>query len=306
MEQIMKDVSIIIVNYNTSALINDCLKSIYQHTEGVDYEIIIVDNNTEPDLREKLDLIDCVQIINLSENLGFGLANNEGAKYAKGKYVFLLNPDTVLMNNGIKVLFDFMESNPEVGVSAGNLYDEKLNPTLSFKLLLPGLISEINESLFQIPERLFAKNRFFNYSDKPIEVGYVAGADMMIPSKLFKELGGFSSEFFMYYEETDLCCRIRNADTRIFSVPQAKIQHLEGKSFEKTKAVNYNRIKYMQSSRHIYLRRNVGRIQKICCDLVFLIGSFLELLFIPVKDGNYAKYKIYKLKYFFNAYNQYA
>ena len=98
------DVSLIIINYNTSLLIKDLLKSIYEKTEDITYEIIVVDNNPTEQFSIYLkDYLDKIIYLPLKENVGFGRANNEGLKVAKGRNIFFLNPDTLLVNNAIKI-----------------------------------------------------------------------------------------------------------------------------------------------------------------------------------------------------------
>lgn len=291
------DVSIIIVNYHTSQLINCCINSIIKLTERIEYEIIVVDNFSEPDLEEKLIHSDQIKIIKLNRNLGFGLANNEGFKYATGKYLFFLNPDTLLINNAIHILFTSLESHPKIGICGGNLFDEFYQPALSFKRILPGFLNELNELFFEIPQRLVCKNRFFNHSDRIINVGYITGADLMIRYDVFKKLNGFSSCFFMYYEETDLCARVLRDGYGIISVPQAKIQHLEGKSFNNS--IKYNQLRFTQQSRHKYLCRNVSLYEKLLCDIIYTISCVFNILIASVKGKVCFYSSILKLVYLF-------
>ena len=138
------DVSIIYVNYYTSGLLVDSIQSVVNKTIGITYEIIIIDNNSEKNLRQKLQesISDTIPVkyLFLQENIGFGKANNEGAKIASGKYLLFLNPDTILLNNAIKILYDFMESDPQAGACGGNLYDSSNNPLFSFRKIFPGFI----------------------------------------------------------------------------------------------------------------------------------------------------------------------
>lgn len=268
------DVSIIIVNYKTSKLINDCIRSILEKTQGITYEIIIVDNATE----ELADVIDSaedarVRLIQLPENVGFGRANNAGAKIARGRNLFFLNPDTLLLNNAIKILSDYLDTHPECGACGGNLYDEYMQPTLSFRRMLPGIKWELNElSHLMIDRLLHGKNWRFNFTDHSIEVGYITGADLMMPASVIKKTDGFSPEFFMYYEETDLCYRIKRLGWRVINVPYARIQHLEGGSFD-TPTLNYERIERSERSRAIYYSKNLPILSRYIANMLY--GMFL-------------------------------
>ena len=136
-------VSVIIVSYNTKELTINTIKSVIDKTENVDYEIIVVDNDSKDGSVEELKKTfqDKITIIEPKENLGFGRANNLGIKYAKGEYVFLLNPDTELINNAIKIFYDYMEQNKQVGICGGNLYDKNNNPEASYFMYKDNIFS---------------------------------------------------------------------------------------------------------------------------------------------------------------------
>lgn len=220
------DVSIIIVNYNTLKLTKETIDSVIEKTKNLKYEIILIDNDSVDGSMEFLEkeYKNKVIFVKNDKNLGFGKANNKGIKIAKGKYVFLLNSDTLLINNAIKILFDFMEKNESCGVCGGNLYDINMQPTVSYELSLP-------ENVFKnMIRRRYKKNYFFNKTEIPLRVAYISGADMMIRKKILDKVDIFDSDFFMYYEETELTFRIIKKGYEVYNVPQAKIIHLEGKS----------------------------------------------------------------------------
>lgn len=123
--------------------------------------------------------------------------------------------------------------------------------------ILPGLFWEISEMFNLNPERArFGKSIRFNHGDKPFDVGYICGADLMVRKEIIDSIGGFCEDFFMYFEETDLCARIRKAGYKVVSVPQAKIIHLEGKSFG-PESVNDSKLRHYEESRMIYYQRNL-------------------------------------------------
>lgn len=271
------DTSIIIVNYFTSHLINDCLKSIKENTYYIEYEIIIVDNNTEK-LSEAIDSygIKYIKYIQLNENIGFGRANNKGIEIAVGRNIFLLNPDTLLLNNAVKILSDYLDANPKCGACGGNLFDKYFNPIHSYVKYRPGIIEAIDKILRNYPSRLFFKKKFqHNYTKRIIKVGYITGADLMIPSDILKRTGSFKDDFFMYYEETDLCFRIAKLGYKIVSIPQAKIIHLGGQSIPNEDKI-FMRDEYFQKGLSKYMSLNFNNIHKLIAYLLYQLYYSLE------------------------------
>lgn len=264
------DVSVIIVNYNTSVLIKNLLKTIEDKTEGVSCEVIVVDNNpTEQFSIDLKDYLDKIIYLPLKENVGFGRANNEGLKVAKGRNIFFLNPDTLLLNNAIKILSDYLDNNEKVGVCGGNLYDKDMNPTHSYQMTFPSLTWELNlffgRSLWY--RLLYGKSFTFNYSSKPKEVAYITGADMMVKRQVLEEVGAFNPAFFMYYEETELSYRIHKNGYKIVNIPEVKITHLEGKSI----STNFSKQQMLLTSRKTYYTLTVGKkiIDDAICKFTF-------------------------------------
>ena len=278
------DVSIIIVNYKTASLIFDCIKSVIKMTDSIDYEVIVVDNNSNDDIKERLQQIndERVSLIALKDNIGFGRANNEGLKLAKGRNILFLNPDTVLLNSAINLLSHYLDSNNHVGACGGNLYDWNMKPASSFRRIFPGIKWSLSElSLYSLEKLLFRNNWMFNYSNKALTVAYISGADLMVKKEILDKVSGFDPDYFMYYEETDLCYRIHQFGYDIISIPTAKIQHLEGKSFatDPDKPVSETGLRYSEKSRTIYFKKNTGWlcrfIDRACYPLHLLFAMFL-------------------------------
>lgn len=235
------DVSIIIVNYHSEDLISQCIKTVKDKTNDLKYEIIIVDNGSDSTGKALLDSLRNkeTKVINAKDNLGFGKANNLGAEYAKGKYLFLLNPDTELMNDAIHTLFSYMETNQDtIGVCGGNLYGPNGEPTPSFCRDFDTLEKEKDSSkwssiIMKKVKDMQNHNKHlgtdeFNYTEEPQEVAYIFGADMFMRKELFVTVGGFDRNFFMYAEEAELQKRISDLGYKIMCIPQARIIHLEG------------------------------------------------------------------------------
>jgi hypothetical protein len=276
-----KQVSVIIVSFNTKNLTKKCISSIFEKTEGLNYEIIVVDNDSKDGSVEELKKTfqNRITIIESKENLGFGRANNLGIKQATGKYIFLLNSDTELINNAIKILYDYMETNNKVGICGGNLYDENMQPTFSCNNTTSSFFSYFfHKYIYPLTKIycLITKKHiypYFNYTDKVKMVGDIIGADMFIRKELLDKYGGFDENIFLYTEDTELNYRIYNNGYLIASVPKAKIFHFCGKSgskdiinkhFQIIKSETYVYYKlYGKKSYFIYLNRKFAWILRI-------------------------------------------
>lgn len=259
------DVSIIIVNYNTLSLTKSCIDSVFEKTEGIEFEVILVDNNSADGSRDLFSADSRIKYIYNDTNLGFGRANNLGLSYAVGRNILFLNSDTLLINNAIKILSDYLDSNINVGGCGGNLYYEDLTPNLSFVRHYPSLIWEINALFHGIPSRLLRyDNSMFNFSNEPCSVAYIWGADLMIRKSLLDRYGAFDNDFFMYFEETELCHRLTTKGYNIMSVPQAQIIHLNGKSTKQHKGPSNMYIQsnyiYIDKTDKSFIKRTVHRL----------------------------------------------
>jgi GT2 family glycosyltransferase len=275
------DVSIIIVNYNTISFLVGAIDSILVKTKDIEYEIIVVDNNSSDDskkiISEKYN--NKVIHLNLSKNIGFGRANNEAVKIAKGRNLFFLNPDTILLNNAVKILSDYLDQHIDVGACGGNLFDGDMQPAISFTRMFPSLFQVINEFLGNIIGKIaFRKNICFNYTNRDIKVACVIGADMMIGKELFNNLGGFDPDFFLYQEEIELGFRINKAGKKIYSVPNAHIQHLEGKSISD----NYERLRKKTCAYFLFLRKTQNKIVFSITYVIFYLSSLIRLYIFSI------------------------
>lgn len=232
------DVSIVLINYKTPKLTCDCIKSIKEKSAGFSYEIIVIDNKSDDDSIKEINALgfDNVYVVENEDNEGTARAFNKGAKLAKGKYVFWLNTDTLLLNNAIFELFTFMESHPECGIAGGNLYKDNGEPNFSFRKPLFDPKAAIKElSLFgqlRLGNAKYFNKHFFNNSDTPIIASHISGADLFIRQDVFREVGYFDDRIFMYAEETEFEYRVQSrTNYKSYNVPTSKIVHLEGGSF---------------------------------------------------------------------------
>lgn len=290
------DVSIIIVSYNTRELVKACLNSLYKNTSSLAFEVIVVDNNSQDRISEMLnEEFKEVKFLALPNNIGFGRANNEGIKIAKGRNIFLLNPDTLLLNNAVKILSDFLDARRDVAICGGNLYRGDLSPAHSYMMYLPSLKGELNEMLFG---RLFREKHGatleFNHGDSPLEVGYITGADMMIRQDVLDEVGLFDADFFMYFEETELTWRIKKRGYKVMNVPSAKIIHLEGQSI----TLKERREQMYLSSRRLYYQKIYNSaLKRWGCHVMYGIKSLLQILYFTCYRVDKQQAKLWQFRY---------
>lgn len=236
----MTDVSILIVSYNAADWLERCLAAIGPAAEGVDVEVVLVDNNST-DLA--LDVARAVlphdQVVALDENIGFGRAVNLAAKQATGEYLLLLNPDAVLSAGSVGHLVRLLRAHPEFGTVGGRTLTPAgdLNPSScwglqsSFSLLCfaTGLSTLASGSRLFDPESLGSWQR-----DSVREVGFISGCLLLVSAELWAEVGGFDERYFMYGEDQDLGLRVRAAGYTPTICPDAVAVHAVGASSAKT------------------------------------------------------------------------
>jgi GT2 family glycosyltransferase len=224
------DISIIIVNYNTKDLLKNCLKSISATVHNLCHEIIVVDNASSDGSQGMIGTeFPTIHLIKNERNYGFGAANNQALAIAGGRYVLLLNTDTVLKENAVSELFSFMETHPEAAMACGQLLNadgSKQNSVAPFP--------SIWTLLFNLPllEKLFPQkypSKRYDYRH-PLEVDSGIGACLLVSQKAIKEVGLFDERYFFFLEETDWALRMKNAGWKVYHVPSAHIFHLQGQS----------------------------------------------------------------------------
>ncbi|MBI5044745.1 MAG: glycosyltransferase [Candidatus Levybacteria bacterium] len=265
-------VSIIIVNYRVEDKLRDCIKSIIKCTKSISYEIIVVDNDEEQRLSISFkNDFPFVKIIN-NINTGFGAGNNLGSKYAHGKYLFFLNPDTRFLSNAVKNLYDYLDKNEEVGLVAPQLFHPG---NKIFKLQGMTVLTPL-KAIFSLSflYRLFPNNRIANnyflshWNKKKVKfVDVVPGTAFMIRKELFYRVGKFDETFFLYFEEFDLCKRLKELGYKACIIPQAKIIHYWGESTAHRKDIS----RIFSKSRFFYFKKHYGFL------MALLVESFLRV-----------------------------
>jgi len=240
------DLSIIIVSFNTKKLLKECLKSLVTSYQSLvtDHEIIVVDNASEDGSPEMVEEFakkylrkPTITLIANQSNLGFAQANNQGIKKTKGKYLFLLNPDTRVKPGSLEKLIQFVRKYPEVGIVGAKLInpDGSVQPSVYHFPTLRRAIKEYWLDKKGVYEKYSPKGK------KAIEVEAVTGAAMFIPRKTIEKIGFLDEKYFMYFEDLDYCQRVKQAGLKVYYLPEAEILHHHGKSAAKAgpKAYQY-------------------------------------------------------------------
>lgn len=233
-----KNLSIVIISYNTKDLLEECLAAVYK-SKGIDrdtIEVIVVDNNSTDGSCEMLSKkFTQIKLIKNSENVGYSAGNNIGIKASSGSYVLLLNSDAIVKAETLKKMLDFMEQYPMVGASTCRV--ELLNGALD-EACHRGFPTPWNAlSYFVGLEKLFPKSRIFSgyhqgwkNMSTPHDVDVIVGAFFLMRREVIKRIGLLDEQFFMYGEDIDLCYRIKKAGFRIMFNPSVKVLHYKKQS----------------------------------------------------------------------------
>jgi GT2 family glycosyltransferase len=278
------DVSVIIINYNTKGLTEDCIKSVQRHTTKVNYEIILVDNGSSDGSETYFLNYPEIKFIKSEKNIGFGKANNLGYKYSTAKFIFLLNSDTLLLNNAVKLFCDAMEALPiDIACLGCNLIDKDLQPTNSygdfptFKSILKTLKSIYLSKIFNGINGNKTNTDIYKVDDlsKSKFVDYIIGADLFIRRDVIEKMKLFDPEFFMYFEESEMQFRYSKNGYKSLIIDGPKIIHLEC-SLDQGKT-----IKYKTSQRYLFFEGMFTYLKKRYPFFLYIIGRVLLLGFIP-------------------------
>ncbi len=249
--------SIVIVNWNTCALLAQCLASIYANVSGTDFEVIVVDNASQDDsvTMVKRDFPQ-VRLIENDENVGFTRANNQAMAVSGGRYILLLNSDAVVLSGASEGLLALAESHPQAGLVGAQL----LNPDGTFQASYTDFPTLWREFLILSGlGRLLYSPHYPSHGPEegrgPRQVDYVEGACLLVRRQVFQEMGGFDEDFFMYAEEVDWCYRMRQAGWEVWYAPQVRIVHHGGASSRKKRT---SAEAQLYRSRVMFFRKHYG------------------------------------------------
>jgi len=275
-------VSIIIVNWNACDHLRKCLQSILHQGKKFPLEVFVIDNASQDDSVNtvKREFPD-VHLIANNENRGFAAGNNQGLALAKGRYILLLNPDTILLDDALEKSINVAAKNPEVGVIGCQVLErrDKIQKTcfsfptpLNLLLLATGL------------PKIFPKSRYFgkpelSWWDRRSErfVDVVSGMFMLVRREAIEEVGFMDEAYFIYAEEADWCFRFWRKGWPCMFTPEARIIHTEGGG-QSTRKVAVRMYVQLQKSLLIFNRKNIGIYAWLAAKAVFIISNFFRVI----------------------------
>lgn len=249
--------SISIINFQSESFIEECLASVFTHLADLDFEVIVVNNDEKENLENVRKNFPKVKIIDHKRNVGFGAGHNLGAKKAEGEILLFLNPDTELLES-ITPIMEFFEKNKNIGIAGPRLLsgDGKIQPWIAGK----------ETNLWNV-----VKNNFGISSGKKIwkstrrkKTHWITGAAFFIRKSLWDNLGGFDENFFMFFEDEDLCKRARKAGSAVVYFPEVKAKHFGGRS---TKDKEKQKEWYYKSQEY-YFQKHLGRWQTLALKIL--------------------------------------
>lgn len=275
------DISIISINYNNSHLTLDFIKSVIKHTpSSITYEIIIIDNCSKIDDYNNLNNLlngfkNHVKIIRSNINTGFGGGNMLGTQYASGNYLAYINNDIIFTEDCLSSLKSFMEINPTVGVVTPQQLNRDKNPTTCFdyfhgirKELFGRWAVELTSKKVKREAKLYKQT---------VSADFIQGCFMFFDAQKFAEIGGFDTNLFLYYEEMDVCYRLKQKGYQSCLYPETTFIHLHGVSTPK----NYLIKKELKISKLYILRKNHNYIKYSVIKLYMVIALFFKSVFSP-------------------------
>ena len=273
----MPELSVILVSYNDWIHLEKCLQSMKTFPEE-NLEIIVVDNNSSdgsPDLIK--NRFPYVKLLCAEENLGFARASNLGISASSGEYVLFLNSDTIVNAQAITILLNEMKRNPSMGAVGPALLSGQKNYQVSFGKRVDFFCEFIQKGFLNF---YYAKKL---RSDKKVrEVGWLSAACLLVRRKALEEAGRFDENYFLYFEDIDLCCRMRHKGWTLQLCPQAQIIHIGGTSTSLAKSSS--RYHYRKSQIYFYRKQN-SRISLCLLQVYLWMNFFFSFLFVRRRKG---------------------
>lgn len=275
------DLSIIIVNWNSKEYLRRCIESVVKAPPAFEFEIMAIDAASFDGCDRMLQV--CypqVRFIQSEKNLGFAKMNNLAFQASRGDSVLFLNPDTELVGGAIDTMYHFLKTLPKAGAIGCKLLNSDGTLQTSCVRSFPTILNQVldNEALRQrFPRsRLWGMSALFNGDGTPSEVDAISGACMMMQRSVFEEVGMFSTDYFMYSEDIDLCFKIRNSGWKNYYVPCAVVLHHGGGSTAQSKVSTFSSV-MMLESRWRFFRKTRSLQYSMLYRLAMLFVSIIRI-----------------------------
>jgi GT2 family glycosyltransferase len=253
------DISVIIVNYNVREFLNNALTSLQKSLEGFSSEIYVVDNASDDGSVEAVAKnFPNVHLIANKTNLGFAKANNQALSQAKGKYLLLINPDTIVQENSVRELMKFFELHPDAGMVGCKILNPDGTLQLPCRRSFPtpwiAFTKTFGLSALFPHSKLFARyNLTYLDPNQTYDVDAISGSFMMLRKDVYEKIGGLDETFFMYGEDLDWCYRVKQAGWKVYYVPATSIIHYKGES---TKRSDIDELKVFYNAMRLFVRKH--------------------------------------------------
>jgi GT2 family glycosyltransferase len=270
------ELSIIVVSWNTRQLLQECLESIYKNTTAISYEIIVIDNASNDGSVEMVrSLFGNVIIVENKENLGFAKANNIAFPLAVGRYVLLLNSDTLVQPNALDFAVDFLNKNEDVGGLTPKILNSDGTIQHPGYIKEPSLETEIFEA-FNFEKLLGIKRKDIRAADEStFEVAHACGCSLFIKKEVLDKIGYLDDRMIFSFEDVDICMRIRRSGWKILYLPTSHIIHFGGGSRSKH---NNRAVNAMLQSKYAFYNKYHGRVYVLAITLCILLSALIKLL----------------------------
>lgn len=249
-------VSIILVNWRSKDYVRSCVESIAREPKHDDFEVLVIDNDSGDGCGTMLKGFPHVHYIESSSNLGFARANNLAVTQSRGRHILFLNPDTEVCANAIETLAAALETHPEAGMVGARLLNTDGTLQTTCVTAVPNILNQtLNLAWLRaaFPKwSIWGMQALYNTSSAPSTVDAISGACMMLRRDVVEQVGGFSTEYFMYAEDMDICVKVRKAGYFILYVPEAVVIHHGGRSSSQREESHFSSIAIRESLMHFF------------------------------------------------------
>jgi len=266
------DMSIVLVCWNNKAYLDPCLKSLYEGGLKSSFDVVVVDNGSTDGSQQMLtEKHPDVMLIQNEGNVGLGKASNQGIEATNGRYVLLLNNDTLVNGPALDVLVEYLDSHPKAGATAGKL----LNPDNSFQSGFAPFSTLLEEFLIvtHIGELLWPGYPSHGDSNEIKETGWMSSACLLVRRSALNQIGLLDESYFIYGDEADLQFRLNKAGWKVVYLPNSSIIHFGGRSMDRWK-----RRKMVYRGKMMFYKKNYGFFSTLLLRLMFFVMSLLKLL----------------------------